>query len=169
MSTISQSVNFTKEKVTIDFFVNETKKKYEVSDLEDQKMYSISDLGFYVNTPDGISLVSHCIRKNLSLATIHLDDSSLECAQTHLLKTEEGFIQVKDLTANDKIFSLNGYVNIKDINLSSERKDFYDIAVVNDSHTFFTSDGILHHNTREDANRRRHSSKTWSIRWKRLY
>lgn len=133
----------------VQFFVDQTKQKYGLEHLSDQEMYSIRDLGFYVDSPDGKTLVTHCIKKTLPGAVLTFANGEVvNCAQNHLIKTlNRGVVFAKDLTDLDDIETKSGSAQVVSVVLNDKTEEFYDIAVESPSHLFYTADGICHHNT----------------------
>lgn len=110
--------------------------------------------GFFIETPEGISPVTHIVRKNLSSAMVETYNGNwLSCSQNHWIKTSDrGFVFVKDLNANDELETSTGTTKIKSLILNNEKRDFFDITVQTPSSSFYTEDGLCHHNTRQNAN-----------------
>lgn len=137
------------EQNKIDFFKYIAQEKFNINELEENEMYSIADQELFVETPEGFSQVTHVIRKNLPSANIELDNGEfINCAQSHWVKVKDkGFVFANELTEDDNIETKDGYIGIKSLFLNDEKEDFYDISVQTSSQSFYTENGVCHHNT----------------------
>lgn len=133
----------------LQYFVDRTQEKYQIDLLENQEMYSISDLNLFVDGKDGPVQVTHVIRKNLPSAIIELEnDEIIECSQNHWIKViSKGFVMAKDLQPDNQLETKNGSVGLKSVILKDTHQDFYDISVNHPTASFYTADGVCHHNT----------------------
>lgn len=101
-----------------------------------------------VDTPAGYSDVVGLIRKFCHVVSIECSDGSiLECADRHILFDDAGAqVFAGSLVVGSQICTRSGLVRVVGI---SDRgsQDVYDFEVDNYEHTYYTADGILHHNT----------------------
>lgn len=134
---------------TLQYFIDIVKEENGITELEPQEMYPIRQRGIYVDTPDGKYQVSHVIRKQLPSATVTLKSgTTFFGSQNHLVKTENrGFVFSKDINENDLIKDNSGLTSVESVVLNDEIRDFYDISVDAPSASYFTKDGVCHHNT----------------------
>ena len=127
--------------------LNKTHEIYGENLLCD-KFYDISSETFEIDTPDGFSKILSLVKKRGYDSIVKLENGiKVECSDRHLLKTPFGAIQVRNLNVGDDVIGKTFISAISSITISEEEKDFYDLEVENDTHLYYTSDGVCHHNT----------------------
>lgn len=116
--------------------------------LQNFKFYDITDLKLQIDTPEGFSNMKNFVVKPGRKAKITYENGlSTDCSEIHLIKTARGAIRANELVIGDDVIGKTFLTTVTSIDLSEEKEDFYDIEVENDSHLYFTADGICHHNT----------------------
>lgn len=125
-----------------------TEKLYGV-DLEHFKFYDISQLNIMIDTPSGTSkVVSFVIKPGKDTLVQFEDDRIIKCSDIHLLTTNKGSLQVRDLIIGDEVMTQDGsYVKISNIGISDSISNYYDVEIDSLDHLYFTANGICHHNT----------------------
>lgn len=100
-----------------------------------------------INTPDGYQEIKTLVKKQNKLCFALLFDNGdiIECSDTHLIETDNGWVYSKDLTYGMKCISKHGYAKFlhkKEIGYN----DVYDLEVNHDNHRYW-SESISSHNT----------------------
>jgi hypothetical protein len=125
----------------------ESAAEYKGVELLDNREIDVCDLGIYVPTPMGQSLIKCVIKKEnlqgikLSLAT----GVDIKCANKHILRYNNTDVFADSLAIGDLIETINGNVEITNIG-SIEDTEFYDIGI-DAPHLYYDAEGVLHHNT----------------------
>lgn len=130
--------------------LSEIKQQAEVlhGNLELYKFYDIRALNLKVESPNGpVDIVSFVVKHEDSAVVEFESGLSISCAANHYLNTPEGSIRVCDLNVGEIVNTRDGTDLIKNITISDQKSEYYDIEVDSDCHLFTTSDGIVHHNT----------------------
>jgi len=125
----------------------ESSAEYKGVELLDNREIDVCDLGIYVPTPMGQSLVKYVIKKeNLQGTMLTLETGvEIKCASKHLLRQFGNDIFADLLMIGDTIETANGDVKIVDITKITDTT-FYDIGI-DSPHLYYDSGGTLHHNT----------------------
>jgi len=119
--------------------------------LQHNEEVDIRDLGCYVDTPTGPTLINQIIKKEnlegikVTLENGLLDKFEIKCAKKHILRKDSIDIFADEIVTGDKIDTKYGpypVISIEDI----EDSTYYDIGI-DYPHIYYDSDGILHHNT----------------------
>jgi len=130
-----------------DFIRSKTINLYNITEMEYNKLYNISELELYTDGLNGFVKILGSIRKSDYTAIVKFVDISNEliCSINHLIISEDNLkLKVKELKKGQRL--LNGNV-IESVNLTEKIQDFYDVSVDSEDHLFKTSDGVVHHNT----------------------
>lgn len=123
------------------------------SHMETGVFYDISDLNMQIETRDGMKPIKSFVTKDgIKTNLTFSDGSTIGCSTSHLFITPEGKKFCRDLKVGDCVNSRTGTVVITDIIDTEEHNIFYDIEVDSAEHTFFTANGIEHHNTGKTQN-----------------
>jgi len=100
-------------------------------------------------TPDGwkdFDGVAKTIEFQEYIIKFEENDKEFICADEHILILIDGDeVYAKDLNCGDKILSVDGYVTVKEVEITDKYDNMYDLMNV-DGHIYFT-DGIASHNT----------------------
>lgn len=131
---------------TIDYLRVIAEEKYGI--LEYDTEYDINEYDLKINTPDGISAITHFVKKMGELMIVKLSDGSVvKAADKHIIVTPTGCRKLSQLKIGDLISTSNGEIEVTNIQTTGESQEFFDITVDNDSHTYYDGNGVAHHNT----------------------
>ena len=122
-------------------------EEYKQTSLHHNQELDVRDLGCYIDTPTGETLINYIIKKDNLEGIILLLESGVEikCAKKHILRQGEKDVYAENIKIGDKIESINGPIAVVGIFPLAD-STFYDIGI-DAPHLYYDSDGILHHNT----------------------
>lgn len=122
-------------------------------EMETGVFYNIEDLGIKIETRTGMKPVKSFVKKEGTATTIKFTDGVVvNCSSAHLFITPTGQKFARDLTVGEEVNSKTGTSTVAEIEITEDTGVFYDIEVSSEEHTFFTADGIEHHNTGKTQN-----------------
>lgn len=115
--------------------------------LKDNEELEVSDLGVYVPTPTGKTLVKYIIKKeNLTGVVLTLSNGvKIDCAENHILNQNGKDVYAVDLSVGDFVDTTHGPTEIVSKEKSNET-DFFDIGI-DFPHLYYDANGVVHHNT----------------------
>jgi len=122
-------------------------EKHKHVSLKHNEEVDIRDLGCHINTPTGVTLINHIIKKyDLDGIEIGLvNGMRVKCANKHILQQNNNDVLADTLIEGDMIDAIGGAVQIKTIRPINDTV-YYDIGI-DAPHLYYDSQGVLHHNT----------------------
>lgn len=131
--------------------------EYRHLDLDEndpsKKILDEVPVDFCIDTPEGPSHVSKIYKTQpYHIYEITLENGNvIQCADNHILYigTENYIFETyaKKIRVGDHIVTKEGDVLVTKINVTPYKMCMYDISVENDTHTYYTADGVMNHNT----------------------
>lgn len=122
-------------------------------EMETGVFYNIEDLEIQIETRAGMKPVKSFVTKDGTATMVKFTDGVVvKCSSAHLFITPTGQKFARDLKVGDEVNSKTGTSTVAELEITEDTGVFYDIEVDSEEHTFFTADGIEHHNTGKTQN-----------------
>lgn len=138
-------------KTNLEYIKQLTEQKY--GELVGGEFYDISDLKIKISSPSGYIPVKKFVIKEGVKTTVKFDTGAeTVCSSAHFFMTPSGKKFAFDLKVGDQVVTSTGVSEITVIEISDVTQKFYDLEVESADHTFYTANGVLHHNTGKTQN-----------------
>lgn len=119
----------------------------ENHEFKDNEEY-IQKAHIEIETEDGFSPINGLIKKTAPLIKIELADGSvIKCADKHILFDAFGEKFANELKVGDTVQTRRGMSAVLSTMQLADSSNVFDLEVDNVSHTYVTSNGVVHHNT----------------------
>jgi len=120
----------------------------DTSDTNKKFIEEILVDGFSVKTDKGFQkVISSNKTIEYKIYILRTETLELKCADNHIVFDEKfNEVFVKDLVQGNKIQTQNGIEEVKELIVTDEEENMYDLSVDSDDHRYYTN-GILSHNT----------------------
>jgi len=132
-----------------DFELNDFFNHHVIFNSEEITMKEFYELDteLLIESLDGYVRVGEKIKKtNLECYTLTLVDSrKLSGSFNHLIETNRGWVKLKELTNNDYVLTVDGFIKVKNTR-QIKTQDVYDLECLHPNHRYL-SNGISNHNT----------------------
>ena len=136
------------KQITLEKLFSTLKEKYDIEFPINKMVEAPCEL--YTTDENGNKVkITHLIIKEDEIYEIEFNEDipNIKVGGSHIVITEKGFPEVKNLKQEDKIKTINGWISIKSIKKTGEKTKVYDIRVESETHLYSDPYGIIHHNT----------------------
>lgn len=145
---LGSDIETAKENIIRNFF-NEHCEKNKVPIKMGEMFKTMTYTDFVVSTPDGYQEIGDFYLKGPDYFYVisTYGGFKTKCIGSHMFETHEGWKYASELTKDDELLTVDGYIKIKSIKKTSEVGPAYDFEVKHDNHRYWSGNGLSSHNT----------------------